>query len=394
MAFLRITLTALACAAALASFEAQARWHTVQGTAPITGSVSEARDEAVNDAIRNAMLEAGAQVSVEQYYRDGVLASNRMQVKSSVPVRKVTVTEEEKTRGRVTVTVRVLLDDEHMHTCAASKLRKAVVPVSFAFADQQAQQGSTGGLEDIAAELGYSVWQHLSASPSLLVRPEVHAALRNAGYGNSPDSGLRQNVRGLAANNQAQFVATGMIRSAAASDAGEGVLDKLFYQRTRNLDFSVSVYDARTGDQIYEKDYNMTADWPFKQGEYLDLRSERFKGSGFGARLADLEKRAAQDLIQELQCRMPAASIIDITDDGFIINIGQENGIAEGMKFTIGQTSQTLSPEGDEYNQINKARGVYIVKKVYPNSALLRAADLNDNLLNIRVGDEVSMVNE
>lgn len=386
----RLSKTLICAAAIFISQPSSARWYTVQGTAPITDSVAQARDEAVNDAIRNAMLEAGAQVSIVSDFKGGVLEHNSMSVHSSVPVRKVLVTEEQKTAGRVSVTVKVLLDDEHQRTCAASKLRKSVLPVVFGFRDQNAYQGSAG-IESISQEISSSVYDELSKSSALAVRPPVNATLNGTGYGNAPDGQLRDNIRGLGSQNQAGFVVTGTINSVAASDAGSGVMDKLFYQRTRTINFSVTVYEAQNGSQIFSQNYQAVTDWPFKQGDYLDLRSEQFKGSAYGARLHQLTQRAASDIVMSLQCRMPTASIIDLDNDGFIINLGSENGIEPGMKFTIGQTSQAIAPDGGTYDRVDKAHGVYVVDKVYPTSSRLKSANLNDNLLNIRVNDQVQI---
>ncbi len=384
-------LKALLCAcAALASGQAAAKWYTVTGTAPIMDSVSQARDEAVNDAIRNAMLEAGAQVSIVSDFKGGVLQHNSMSVQSSVPVRRVVVTEEQKTAGRVSVTAKVLLDDEHQRTCAASRLRKSVVPIAFSYRDQNAYQGSAG-VENLNQEISADVYQALSKSPALAVRPPVSATLQGTGYGSAPGGELRDELIGLGRQNQAGFIVTGTIDSAAASDAGSGVLDKLFYQRTRSISFSVTVYDARNGSQLFTQNYQAVADWPFKQGEFIDLRSEQFKGSAYGTRVHQLTERAASDIIGALQCRMPSASIIDLDNDGFIIDLGSENGIQPGMKFTIGQTSETVAPDGGTYGRMDKARGIYVVDKVYPTSARLKPADLNDNLLNVRVNDQVEM---
>jgi hypothetical protein len=385
------TLKALFCACAvLASQEAAAKWYTASGTAPILDSVSQARDEAVNDAIRNAMLEAGAQVSIVTDFKGGVLQHSNTSVQSSVPVRRVLVTEEQKTAGRVNVTVKVLLDDAHQRTCAASSLRKSVVPVAFAYRDQNAYQGSAG-IENINSEISNAVYSALSKSPALAVRPPVNATLQGTGYGSSPGGALRDELVGLGRQNQAGFIVTGTIDSTATSDAGSGVLDKLFYQRTRTISFSVSVYDARNGSQLFTQNYQAVTDWPFKQGEFVDLRSEQFKGSAYGARIHQLTERAASDIIAALQCRTPSASIIDIENDGFIIDLGTENGIRPGMKFTIGQTSETVAPDGGTFSRVDRARGVYIVEKAYPTSARLKPANLDDNLLNIRVNDQVQL---
>ena len=383
------TLTAVALTSTLLlSLPAVAGWHTVQGQAAIIDSVAKARDDAVNDAIYNAKIEAGAQVSIEQEFQGGVLSHQNTNVKSSVPVRKVIVISEQKTSGRVQVTAKVLLDESHVTACSALGVKKAVLPVTFAYADQNAYLGATG-IDTINRELSSYIYSKISKSPSLLVRNEANVTLRGANQNAAPGSVLTDEIDALARQHDAQYVITGTIESAAAADAGETVIGKLFYQRTRTLSFSVNLYEATTGELIHSKSYSMTSDWPFKQGEYLDLRSERFHSSDFANRMTALADLACQELTQALQCRMPEATIIDVEDDGFIIDMGSESGIKKGMKFSMIETSENYDINGEAYPQDSDTRGVYIVDRVSRNSAKLRSADLNDNVLNVRLNDKV-----
>ncbi len=365
-----------------------ATWHTVQGQAPILNSVAQARDDAVNDAIYNAKLEAGAQVSIEQEFKGGVLNQQNTNVKSSVPVRKVVVIGEQKTAGRVQVTVKVLLDESHITSCAASSIKKAVLPVSFAYADQNAYTGSSG-IDTINRELSAYIYSKIAKSPSLLVRPQANINLRGTNQNAAPENALGDDIAAVARQYDAQYVLTGTVQSAAASDAGDGVLDKLFYQRTRTLAFSVNLYEASTAALIYSKSYSMTTDWPFKQGEFLDLRSERFLSSAYGQRMHELCDIATTEITQALQCRMPEATIIDIENDGFIIDMGQQSGISKGMKFSMLETSESYDISGTSYSQQDKTKGIYIVDKVSQNTAKLRALDLDDNVINVRLNDKV-----
>lgn len=383
---------ALAAALLILSSGAQAKWYSATGTAPILDSTAAARDEAVNDAIRNAMLEAGARVNVEQHFKDGVLQSSSASVKSSIPVRKVQVLSEQKTSGRVTVNIKVLLDDSHVPgTCSASKIKKSVLPTAFMYADQNSAIGAQG-VDTINRELARDIYSKLSSSPLLLIRPEQRVNLRGSGSGNSADGQLRENIIALGRQHDSQYLIAGFVESAAASDPGETFVDKMFFQRTRSLSFTVNVYDTATGRVLFTKNYSMECDWPFKQGEYLDLRSERFRGSPFGQRMQQLISEAVTDVVGQLECLSPEAAIIDTDDEGFFIDIGAVNGVAKGMKFSIRQTSQGFEPDGEIYDRRDAARGLYVVHDVYENSARLVPEDLDDNLLNIRVNDKVVLV--
>ncbi|MBO6258004.1 MAG: flagellar assembly protein T N-terminal domain-containing protein [Succinivibrio sp.] len=375
----------------LLSSTASAGWYTAQGSASISsGGVAQARNEAINDAVRNVLLQTGANVSVEQVFHNGVLTSNSMSLKGSAPIRKINVIEEQKTSNKVTVTVRVLIDDKGLKTCATSKVRKTVLPLSFRYVDQNAFQASAG-IEDINRELDSLIYSKLSESPSLVVKPISRSNLKLSGYANSNIQEQRQVISNLARQNEAQYLISGTIQSVAPSDVGENVLSKLFYTRTRSISFRISVIDATTGFEIFNKSYEGEADWPFKQGEFVDLRSDRFRGSAYGERVKQLSDRAYQDVIQSLQCLNPSARVIDLEGDEFLINLGRSNGITKGMEFSLEQSYEGIDRQGNDYQAVEQSHGFYKVVEVYPHAARLRPASLQDNVLNVQLDDIVTL---
>ena len=56
-------------ALSFASFQGYCTWYVANGSAAIIDGVTQARNDAVNDAIRNALLQAGASVQIEQKYK-------------------------------------------------------------------------------------------------------------------------------------------------------------------------------------------------------------------------------------------------------------------------------------------------------------------------------------
>lgn len=70
-------------ALSFASFQGYCTWYVANGSAAIIDGVTQARNDAVNDAIRNALLQAGASVQIEQKYKNGVLESDSVRMKSA-----------------------------------------------------------------------------------------------------------------------------------------------------------------------------------------------------------------------------------------------------------------------------------------------------------------------
>ena len=114
----------LALSLLVLSLNASAAWHKASG-------VGTSRNDAVNDAIRNVMLGAGADVRILQSFKDGQIVSSNMDVRGANPIKELVVLEEQSTNNTVTVIVKAFVDDRSIKKCAASSIHKTIVPVSF-----------------------------------------------------------------------------------------------------------------------------------------------------------------------------------------------------------------------------------------------------------------------
>ncbi len=65
----------------------------------------------------------------------------------------------------------------------------------------------------------------------------------------------------------------------------------------------MSMMQSNEQNLTSHRNYTAEADWPFKQSEYIDLRSDRFKSSEYGQRVYGLAAEVSKDLVAELQCK-------------------------------------------------------------------------------------------
>ena len=78
-----------------------AQWFTTVGSAPIIdGDVDQAREQATQEALRQAMLQAGASVSSIQNLSNGALTRDQFQIRSNSEVRPYNLLAEEES-GRI-----------------------------------------------------------------------------------------------------------------------------------------------------------------------------------------------------------------------------------------------------------------------------------------------------
>lgn len=381
----------LAAATGLWCAVAQAAWYTSEGSAAVTGGdVRAAREEAINDAIRNLLLQQGAETELAQTYRDGRLVRDQFRLKAAAPIRQVKVVEENQSSQQVRVTVRILMDGPAGQPCATAKVKKTVLPLAFRFADAAGYQGSAG-VEGLPRELERLIYDQVAGSPALLLRRVNPARVDVGGAHNAVVDEERRVLQSLGRQQGAQYLIFGNVISAAASEVGNTVFSRMLYARTRTVDFRVTVYDTLSGTELLAREYAAEADWPFKQGEFVDLRSDRFRGSPYGAQMKALCDRAATDVLAALQCRPAAARIVEIEGDEFIINIGSDAGLTPGARFSLAQSYEAYDQNGTAYEMREAAPGSYAVQAVFPHAARLRPVSMEDNLLNVQINDIVTL---
>ena len=106
MTIFKITKALVLILAVSLSLQAQAKWHQAKGVGLNT-------DAAVNDAIHNLLLDSGADMRLEQVYKDGVLEGTHASVASKNPIRKLVVLERQSTLNRTTVTIKAFIEDRY-----------------------------------------------------------------------------------------------------------------------------------------------------------------------------------------------------------------------------------------------------------------------------------------
>ncbi len=384
MDFLKIAKVSITLFLASVSLSSNASWQVATG-------IGQNQEDAVNDAIHNLLMQTGSDIRLEQAYKNGVLQGSSYGPTSSNIIKKLVVLETQNTLNRTTVTIKAFIDDKKAKVkCKGASIQKSILPLSFKYADSQAFQGAIG-IEDLNKELDKILYEQLSNTATFSTRPVLKVNVVNDNGKNVPNKNKLDNLKAISTHYGSQYIVSGTINSLSKSKVGNNVITNLMFIPTRTIDFDVDVFDAINQQVIFHKNYTGETDWPFESNEFLDLRSDRFRGSAYGQRLYELTSKAAKDLVRELQCASISARVIDTKGDEIIINIGNDSGVKKDMKFSLDQTSNMTSIEGNEYEIHEAAKGLYRVTAVYPHTAKLKPVDLQNNTLNVDVDDIVTL---
>lgn len=371
-----------------ASEQSFAKWFEASGTADASvQDIKIARQEAISDALRSIALESGANVNFSQSLIDGRVTTETFSITSSSAIKKVTVLEEQKVGEIITVKVRAYVD-ENFNKCGFAKVKKSILPIMFRYLDNEAFQ-SSAGIESINKEISLNFLNKLADSNALRVAKVSNANYNISSALSSVSEKDQRNLNNLAKNNNSQYILLGTINSVSLSEIGSNKLARYLYKPTRNIDFSISLYDSQTGDIVFNKDYKAVTDWDFERGENIDIRSVRFTNSNYAQRLRQLVGYAVEDVSTAIQCIAPTAHIIKVEGDDVIINIGKTSGVAIGQEYNVSHISSIRDREGNLHSNIEGKSKVYTVSEVYPNAAKLRPKNINDGVINIQLDDIV-----
>lgn len=377
-----------ALALALGCQVASAAWYTARGSAPIIdGNVAQARRDAIDDALRNAALQAGADISIEQVLENGTLLNERMQVKARTPIRSMRVVEEQESGKAVTVLVKALIDDSAAKSdCYAGNLKKTVLPFLFRYEDPDASL-TAAGMDDFDNYLSSLIYSGIAQSPALTILPTDRTRLLISRSASGPDYNLQRTLDSISRRTQAQFIIVGSINSLAKSEVGENALTKMIYNPTRTIRFNVKVFDVYSGEQILSKDYSGDAEWTLDSP--FIIRSDRFATSDYGQRVQQLAKYAISDIVSTLRCQMPYARVVQVSDDAIRINLGSNDNVKPGMRFNLLHRSDYRDRHNMTYYQHSGTGSTYKVVDVSPNASTLVPVNANSQLLNVMLDDLV-----
>ena len=355
----------------LLAWPAYAQWITASGSAPIiNGDQDEARAQATQDALRQAMLQAGASVSSIQSLSNGALTRDQFQIRANSEIRQYNLLQEEVRNGRLSVSLRAYIVADRTR-CAGASYAKGITLVRFRFANPE--QASYGQLFDLHRELTRQIFNRLGKlSQNFVTRRWLDANLgldpRRLEQG---ETGYIGQMQSLAAETDSQYLLFGVLEDISLRDADGNELEQWLRDPIRHFTLQLYLFDGLTGELNDQSNYQGEAVWSFSKQERVDVSSQKFWSSSYGMEVAAQINRAVQDLQLKTQCSTPIARIMHVDGENYHINLGKRNGIKTGDRFYIEQRADFNDNYGENRTLRNPTTGAMEVKKVYDNNAVM-----------------------
>ncbi|MCD8523101.1 MAG: flagellar assembly protein FlgT [Saccharospirillaceae bacterium] len=374
MRFLNLLLMLL-CALPVAALTVE-----VTGEAPLNGALSYVREQALQDAMRQASLRAGAQVSSTQLMRQGVVEQDDVQVRSSAQLKNIEVLWEDQAGGLYQVAIRADVSPQAMCPASTQRYRKAVAVAGFGLA--RPQQATLGQLQNIEQDLPRVLVNTLNNRGAVhaldATRTSLYQDPRRAPSMETAQQRLTTSVA-LATQLGAQYVVSGVVRDLAmmgeaANDSGHRHgsghwLDLLGIEnnnRDRQFVMDVFVHDGLSGAMLFQRSYTAHGAWDRPARERVSFASPHFWQTPYGAEVRELLSGVVDDVDEVLRCQPFMARIVKAKGNRLHIEASAGAGIRPGDKFQVYRTGTFYNLDLEPRTELSDMATEVVIKQVQP----------------------------
>lgn len=372
------------------SFTLHAEWYEVEGEAIIIDNdVDIARELAVRNALKQALLYAGASVSSLQSFNGGKILSDSFQVRMDGEVRDIRLKSESIKRDKITVQIVTDIVADR-NKCLSAGYQKSVSLLRFDI--RHREQASYGGIYNINESFSRLLYQSLRKNSQTFDAREF--INQNIGFSGSslPLRGnlTSQEVKQISKSADSQYIILGSITDLSTFKPAVNGIAKIFAGDLpdRNFRLNIQVFDGFNGNLLFDRNYSKVTKWEFAKHRVVDTDTLKFWRSEFGISLQLIIDDVLFDLDASLQCKLVEARVIAVDGNEVNINIGRNNGLKLGDKFMIKHTGSYVDQFGISRKKETNSSSQVEVTKLYEQQASLITVDRQPTA-NVQIDDLV-----
>ena len=371
----------------ITNFTCNAQWYEAQGHASTDkDSVEIARTKAMENALKKALLVAGASVSSIQQVVNGLLTQDEISIRASGSVNSIELIDEFHSGDMISVTVRADIFPQDKKCFSLDYKKSILITKSHLTQRQQANIGKVYQLDSaIIRQLNKKLDKQSNYSNGkLLLKSSTEFSRLNASFN---EKKIRQLAMSLANTTDSQYVFFSEINDISFEQARSNSW-KIWQQGTypRNFDFTVYLYNGLSGEQIWQKNYQSSAIWDFNKRISVDVNTTVFWQSEYGNMINLLLDNMINDIDDNIMCEPSEGKIIQVKGNQVTINLGRHHGVKIGDEFSLLHSNNFTSAQGRSYSGYNISPYKVKVTKLTKQSAT--AITLDNNLLgNIQIND-------
>ncbi len=376
-------LKTLAIILIFTTFNAQSAWFTAKGQAVIVnGDKGAARQEATEEAIKQALLFAGASVRSVQQMTNGLLMDDHLEIRANGEVNAIQLIDEVYSDGVVTVSIRADIFAQQASCSAADytkKLSTTYFPIRFS---SQASDGQIHKLGQ-SVSLKFSDIMHRTTSNMHIshIEPYVFDWQR---------PNIDKHAVSLATKSDTQFVVNIVLDDISVERSKSMIFNPFNNnQNVRNFNFTLSLLDGATGHTIYTKSYASKGIWDYDFSTSVDVSSDAFWHSQYGKQAQKIIQKSITDLESFIVCQPTKGRILAVANNQMQINLGKAHQVKVGDQLTLFNVRNVLDTFGQSYQQFELHPTPLVVRQVFDDTATVAPAD-KSLLLDVQPNDYVA----
>ena len=351
---------------------ASAGWYEVTGSATIVSSEEVARIHALEDALYKAVSFSGADIGSIANIRP-ILESDRNEYQfTNSEIRYIVIDEQRKRRDTMFVKARIDIYPSATG-CHVSQYKKTFLVGNVDIASPQ--QAVMGQIYDVGDDFA-----------SVINRQLDQESVNFVSVGTTDfeiDKRNPQRLKMIAQDTGAQYIIGGVITDLTAT-----IDSKLLSSDVINRQFALemTVYDGKTGNEVYNRNYREVASWPFAKTSQVDTRSARFWASTYGNMMLRVSRNIMLDLEAEISCKITLPEVVAKWGNTITIDLGRVHGVEEGDTLQLWHTGSFIDQRGLPRNKVTATDVTLTVSRVYENEAEL-TVDQAELAGSIQIGD-------
>jgi hypothetical protein len=364
-----------------------AQWYEAQGKSVIMqGNSEQAKTLAMENALKKALLVAGASVSSVQKTVNGLLTQNEINIRASGTVNSFELIDETYEGNLVTVTIRADIFPQNKQ-CFSSDYRKSLlITRSNLMYREQASIGNIYSIDSqLMEKLAYKInTQGIYLDTKLLIKEKAQFSRLN----NSLQvEAIKKLTMSLANISDTQYVMYSEINDISFQQ--ETTNEWQFWQEdVFNRQFSVSlyIYNGINGESVFSKKYRSSAPWEFGKRQSVDVHSQVFWQSQYGMNIEKVLSDMIIDIDENMMCQPTRGKIVQVAGNTLTINLGKRHGVKIGDEFSLLHLSNIITDSGKTYAGFNVSP--YTVKVTQVSQESAQAITTDGHLLgNIQLND-------
>ena len=192
-----------------------------------------------------------------------------------------------------------------------------------------------------------------------------------------------ERLKMIAEDTGAQYIIGGVITDLTATIEQKLLRDDII---NRQFALEMTVFDGKTGNEVYNRNYREVARWPFPKTSQVDTKRARFWASTYGDMMLRVSRNIMLDLESEVSCKITLPEIISKWNNVLTMDLGRIHGVQQGDKLKLWHTGSFIDQRGLPRNKVTESDITLTVSRVYENEAEL-TVDQPELAGSIQIGD-------